>query len=60
MTEKVFREEHVNEQDVKRARENFVREFVATMGWDKNQLTESQLEQIQRQPGWRAAGMIKS
>lgn len=60
MLERNIRDAYVSPDEVKRARAQFVREFAATMSWDANNLSEQQLEQIQRQPGWKAAGMLKS
>jgi hypothetical protein len=60
MLEKNIRDAYVSPEDVKRARQQFVREYAATMSWDANNLNEQQLEQIQRQAGWRSAGLLKS
>lgn len=60
MAEKLFSDAPVSQAEVDTARNRFVREFAQTMGWDPQNLNEQQAEQIRRQSGWRAAGMVRS
>ena len=60
MAEKLFSDAPVSQAEVDAARNRFVREFAQTMGWDPQNLNEQQAEQIRRQSGWRAAGMVRS
>jgi argininosuccinate synthase len=39
-------------------REKFVNEYTAKMGWDRDNLTEEQLNEIQSQKGYQCPGMI--
>lgn len=50
----------LSEREIQAARQEFVREYASSVGWDAQNLTESQYEKIKRLPGWKAAGMLKS
>ncbi len=60
MAERLFNDTPVSQAEIDAARALFVREFASTMGWDPQNLNEQQAEQIRKQAGWRAAGMVRS
>ena len=39
-------------------REKFVNEYTSKVGWDRNNLTEEQMNEIKSQKGYRCPGMI--
>lgn len=39
-------------------REKFVNEYTSKVGWDRNSLTEEQMNEIKSQKGYRCPGMI--
>lgn len=58
--EKLFNDIPVSESEIKAERTRFLREYAGNVGWDADNLTESQLDVIKRQAGYKAAGMVRS
>ena len=49
-----------NISDVNNKREKFVKEYAYSKGWDINNLTNEQLQEIKSQEGYKNPGMLLS
>jgi len=53
LTSKIHRNDSINE-----LREKFISDYSMKMGWDRNQLTDEQMNEINSQKGFQCPGMI--
>lgn len=60
MNDKLIKETGLTDKDLQELKEAFVEKYVNEKGWDKNNLTSDQLNEIYSQDGYKKPGMLLS
>jgi hypothetical protein len=60
MEEKMIKETGLSEKDLFELKESFVEKYVNLKGWDKDNLTTEQLNEIHTQDGYKNPGLLLS
>ena len=59
-TDKLIKETGLNEKDLFELKEAFVEKYAKFKGWDKDNLTAEQLNEIVQQPEYKSPGLLLS
>lgn len=58
--DKLIKETGLSEKDLMELKEAFVEKYAKLKGWDKNNLTKEQLNEIFQQPEYQKPGLLLS
>ena len=59
-TDKLIKETGLSEKDLFELKESFIEKYAKFKGWDKDNLTTEQLNEIVQQPEYKSAGLLLS
>ena len=59
-TDKLIKETGLSEKDLFELKEAFIEKYAKFKGWDKDNLTTEQLNEIVQQPEYKSAGLLLS
>jgi hypothetical protein len=59
-TDKLIKETGLSEKDLFELKEAFVEKYAKFKGWDRDNLTTEQLNEIVQQPEYKNPGLLKS